>query len=280
MITISLTTDWGATGCYVGQFKAKLAQRLPGAQIVDVSHSILPYHINDAVYALRGCYQFFQNKTIHVVSIASSIIDDLSKNREFVCFQYKDYSFIGPNNGFWSMLFGENPPKIYSLEPLRKKNSCGSFSELDMFVAAINKLAIGETPEIFGTEVGCYGKAKLPSPQIQEDQILGTFLYFDSYGNGVTNITKQTFEDVRRDRPFVITVGRLSNRTDCISNDYENLSGDNKIIALFNTSGYLELSIPFFSLKNYGSFEAFSTRIVIKFYDSMEAKEKNEFSLF
>lgn len=280
MITISLTTDWGATGCYAGQFKAKLVQRLPGAQIVDVTHSIAPYRINDAVYALRGCYQFFQKKTIHVVSVASSVIDDLSKNRDFVCVHYNDHYFIGPNNGFWSMLFDEIPQEVYSLEPLRRKNSCGSFSEVDMFVSAITKLALGEGPEIFGTKVECYGKAKLPAPQVFEDQILGTFLYFDSYGNGVTNITKQMFEDVRKDRPFVITVGRLTNRTDIISEDYEGLVEDNKIIALFNTSGNLELSIPYFSLKNYGSFEAFSTRIVVKFYSSVEEKENNDFSLF
>ena len=57
MVTISLTTDWGTSGFYTGLFKAKLVQKLPGAQIVDISHEkldktfqyLIPEQLNDMV---------------------------------------------------------------------------------------------------------------------------------------------------------------------------------------------------------------------------------------
>ena len=70
MQTVSITTDWGTSGLYAGLFKAKLVQRVPDVQIVEISHAIEPYKVADAVFALKNAYPYFAPKAIHIISVA------------------------------------------------------------------------------------------------------------------------------------------------------------------------------------------------------------------
>lgn len=272
MVTISLTTDWGASGLYTGLFKAKLVQRLPGVQIVDISHQIEPYKVPDAVFALKNAITYFAPKTIHIVSVASMNIADRSKNREFICFQYNYQYFIGPNNGLWEMLFDDVPEKVYKIEAV-KKNVQGSFSESDIFVDVISKLSMGLSPERIGVPIDFYRGSRIGAPEIGSDQIKGSILYFDGYGNGITNISQKQFEDVRNGRFFTIFVGRKTYSTDEISENY--MLTQNKIIALFNSSNLLELAVPYYSLQK--SLFGEQTGVWIMFFDT--ELEKQKFSL-
>lgn len=273
MITVTLTTDWGTAGSYVGMFKAKLVRLLPGVQIVDISHSIPPFSVNDAVYALKPVYSLFGARTIHVVSVARS--EHYEKNREFICFQYNQQYFIGPNNGLWSMLLPKEPEFVFSLNDIIKTNN-QSFSESDIFSYAISKIALDVSLDSFGKKIEYYKGPALREPIKEEKRIIGTYSYFDTYGNGITNISKQVFDEVGKGRPFLITSGRVQNKTDKLYSDYEHLTDDNHIVALFNVSGFLEISIPFASLKSI--YCESNTKVMVAFFDSEE--EKQNFSLF
>lgn len=273
MVIVTLTTDWGDSGLYLGMFKAKLIRLLPGVQIVDVSHTIPVYHVEDAVFALRNAYKYFPPKTIHVVSVASKTVDDKSKNREFICFQYNYQYFIGPNNGLWEMLLDVVPNPVYKIGFQSK--SIGNFPESDVFVETIGKLALGGGLDRIGTPVPFTRGMRINQPQIDDRQIIGNYLYFDSYGNGITNISKEIFEQVGKGRLFTIMAGRENVKTDVISTNYH--STTDSVIALFNVSGFLELAMPYYSLKSHLFIDE-RTRILIRFYDS-EA-EKDAFKLF
>ena len=90
-------------------------------------------------------------------------------------------------------------------------------------------------------------------PVINNDQkqIIGNVIYVDNYGNVVTNITKKLFEDIGKGRDFKITARTASftkiyNRySDSINFNVEKSKReeDGKKLAVFNSSGYIELAI-------------------------------------
>lgn len=269
MVTVSLTTDWGVSGIYTGMFKAKLVQRLPGVQIVDVSHQIAPFDCLGAVWALKNAIPFFAPKTIHVVSVASKNIENPLKNREFICFQQNYQYFIGPNNGLWEMLFDTRPEHVYQIN-LQRKNMADSFCEADLFVDVIGKLSMGLTPDRIGEEVELYGGPKIGAPEIGENHIKGSVLYFDVYGNGITNVTKTQFEEIRKGRLFTIFVARQDMSTDIISADY--VETNKKILALFNSAGLLELALPYMPLQSF-LYADNKVGVWIKFFESENEKQ-------
>ena len=84
-----------------------------------------------------------------------------------------------------------------------------------------------------------------------EDQILGSVIYIDNFGNVITNITKKLFEAYRKGRSFTIFAKSVkfnsiyASYTEAInfSIPKENRDEDGKKIALFNSARHLELSI-------------------------------------
>ena len=93
------------------------------------------------------------------------------------------------------------------------------------------------------------------------NQILGSVIYIDNYGNVVTNINRKFFNEIRKSRDYKIFA-----RTVKFENIYENYSGaidfsnpkekreeDGKKIAIFNSANHLELGIYKSNPKTYGS---------------------------
>lgn len=275
MITVTLTTDWGADGIYAGAFKGRLVSRVPGVQLVDITHQVDVLNPMKAVFALQHAYQYFMKKTIHVIGVGGKLTsNNLVDSREFICFQYNHHYFIGPNNGIWEMLFGELPAEVFLLSktPLSKKYN--SFPEMEIYIDAIGKLGMGMEPKHLGELVPCNLGRKISLPVRKPNQLLGEFLYFDVYGNGITNILMSEFYEVCKNRPFSITVGmdRPQYVTDFIAEDYT--EGDStKIIALFSFTGYMEIAVPQIHLNKFLHIDK-NTKIFIQFFDSLEDKEK------
>ncbi|HEA29349.1 MAG TPA: hypothetical protein ENH91_05035, partial [Leeuwenhoekiella sp.] len=81
--------------------------------------------------------------------------------------------------------------------------------------------------------------------------IKGNVIYVDNYGNVITNITRKLFESVAKGRAFKITARtatftKIYNRYSEAINftvEKDKRDEDGKKLALFNSSGYLELAI-------------------------------------
>jgi len=69
MPIITLTTDMGTSGYYVGSVKAAILSKLPTATIIDITHHIRPFHISSAAFVIRNVYNQFPQGTIHIVSV-------------------------------------------------------------------------------------------------------------------------------------------------------------------------------------------------------------------
>ena len=69
MPVITLTTDMGNSGFYVASVKAAIIKGLPDASIVDITHSIRPFHVSSAAFVVRNVYKQFPEGSIHIVAV-------------------------------------------------------------------------------------------------------------------------------------------------------------------------------------------------------------------
>ncbi|MBW1298664.1 SAM hydrolase/SAM-dependent halogenase family protein [Aquimarina litoralis] len=248
MPIITLTTDFGIKDHFVSAVKGAIYTELPEATIVDISHEISPFHITEAAYIIQNAYKSFPKGSIHIVGIDS----ELNPENKHIAVLLDDHYFICANNGLISLIASEfRPAKIVEINI---HDAIGTnFPVLDVFVAVACHIARGGTLEVIGkpiTEIKMI-KGITPIVNLGDKQIVGSIIYIDNYGNLITNITRKLFEDVGKGRSFKITA-----RSAVFSKIYERYSDainfevekskreeDGKKLAVFNSSGYLELAI-------------------------------------
>lgn len=275
MITVTLTTDWGTDGVYTGAFKGRLVSRIPGVQLVDISHQIDHLQPAKAALALQNSYHFFMAKSIHVLAVGGSL--GSMQRMQHICFQYKNHYFIGPNNGVWEMIFNDIPPKVFALPSELSSKKFNSFPELEVYIDALGKLAMGMQPNHLGEQVECKKGRKISLPGRTPDTLQGEIIFFDTYGNALTNITQHEFEVARKNRPFSIYAGsmRPETTTDRIASNYNDFTSKDSIIVLFSFSGYMEIALPGRRFNTYFSHVDKNAKVTVQFYNSEEEKERD-----
>ena len=73
MAIITLTTDFGEKDHFVGAVKGAIYTEMEDAKIVDISHSISPFHLHEAAYIIQNAYKSFPPGSIHVIGVDSEL---------------------------------------------------------------------------------------------------------------------------------------------------------------------------------------------------------------
>ena len=119
-VNYNLTTDFGEKDHFVGGVKGAIYSELPDVRIVDISHSVSPFHITEAAYIIQNAYRSFPQGTIHIIGIDSGLNPE---NKHIAVFLDGHY-FVCANNGIISMLASEiNPEKIVEINIHDRVNS-------------------------------------------------------------------------------------------------------------------------------------------------------------
>ncbi|TPN83500.1 SAM hydrolase/SAM-dependent halogenase family protein [Aquimarina algicola] len=248
MSIITLTTDFGLKDHFVSAVKGAIYTQLPDAKIVDISHEISPFHITEAAYVIQNAYKNFPKGSIHIVGIDS----EFTPENKHIAVLLDGHYFICANNGLIGLITSEfNPEKTVEINIHDTVKS--NFPVLDVFVTVACHIARGGTLEVIGKTVSEIKTIKgiTPIVNLEGKQIVGSIIYIDNYGNLITNITQKLFKDIGKGRQFKIIA-----RTAVFGNVYERYSDainfnieknkreeDGKKLAIFNSSGYLELAI-------------------------------------
>ncbi|MCK8520779.1 SAM-dependent chlorinase/fluorinase [Aquimarina sp. D1M17] len=248
MPIITLTTDFGIKDHFVSAVKGAIYSELPDARVVDISHEISPFHITEAAYIIQNAYKSFPKGSIHIVGIDS----ELNPENKHIAVKLDDHYFICANNGLICLITSEfNPEKIVEINI--HDAIATNFPVLDVFVAVACHIARGGTLEVIGKPISEIKTIKgiTPIVNVGNTQIVGSIIYIDNYGNLVTNITRKMFDDVGKGRSFKITARNAifdqvyKRYSDAINFNIEKSKReeDGKKLAVFNSSGYLELAI-------------------------------------
>jgi len=248
MPIITLTTDFGYKDHFVGVIKGTIYKELANAQIVDISNEISPFNIPECAYILKNSYKSFPEGTIHIVGVDS----EPTPENQHIAILVDGHYFIAANNGVISLITSEiKPDKVVEIKIPNPEH--GSFPVLDVFVKVACHMARGGTLEVVGKIFNQLKDIREFAPRILENGsgIVGSVIYIDNFGNVITNIQRHTFEAYRKGRNFVLNarnkkITQIHNKySDIINFDLEKdrRNGPGDLLALFNSSNYIELAI-------------------------------------
>ena len=258
MPIITLTSDFGYKDPYVSAIKGRIISELNQITIIDISHSIDPFNIQECAYILKNSYKNFPEGSIHLVGVDA---EKTPENEHVVTFVDGHY-FITANNGVICLITQNiTPEKVISIQ--LPNTSTSSFPELEIFTKVACHIARGGTLELIGKPFNGLKLIKEFAPRVLENGniVVGSIIYIDNYGNVITNIEKSLFESYRNGRDFEISA--RNNKLKEVHQTYSGFinfdleknqrKGPGDLMALFNSSGYLELAIYKSNIKTVGS---------------------------
>lgn len=236
MAIITLTTDLGSKDFYQAALKGSLLSALPAAQIVDITNEVPAFNISYAAFILKNAYPYFPKNTVHLIGIDSVY----SEHTKYLAVHYKNHFFVGADNGIFSLLFEEEPEELVEINIMQDLKFL-HFPLVDIFVKAATHLARGGKLKDIGIPAEKIEQRNTIQPVIEHDMIRGSVIYVDTFSNVITNITKELFTKIQRNRDFTLFF-RKSETITQLSWHYNEVPEGEKL-CLFGVSNHLEIAI-------------------------------------
>ena len=276
MPIITLTTDFGTKDHFVGAVKGAIYSELQDVKIVDITHQISPFSINEAAYILKNAYQNYPEGTIHIIGVDSEI----SIENKPIAIQLEKQFFICCDNGILSMITNEIIPEKLVEITIPESNEA-KLPILDIFIKVACHIARGGMLEVIGKKIEDVKKLYEIQPLVntEQNQIVGTVIYIDNFGNVISNITQNVFHNIGKGRDFEI-IARNYNFTKVYTKyneivDFEmpenKRQDDGKRLAIFNSANYLEISLYRSNLNTVGGA---SSLLGLKYRDNITVRFK------
>jgi S-adenosyl-L-methionine hydrolase (adenosine-forming) len=234
MAIVTLLTDSGESDHYVAAIKAKIISINPGIRIIDISHNITPFDIGHAAFVLRAVFREFPKGTVHLIGVDAAG----NKGDHYVAVQLEDHFFVGADNGIFSLITDKNHQQLAALHVANFPAT--TFPEKDIFAPAAAKLASGVSLTDLGKPLPAFRRMIDRQIKATRKQITGTIVRVDHFGNLVTNIPKETFTDLSKDKAYTIQFGGEKFRR--IHGQY-NQAEQGECFLVFNSLGFLEIGI-------------------------------------
>ena len=232
---ITLLTDFGESDAFVGTMKGVIYSINRNATIVDLSHQVPRHDIEAGAFVLCTSYRYFPVGTIHVAVVDPGV----GTGRHILGLSAGGYYFLAPDNEILKYIFHQYDPEIvfqlndqrYFLRPVSN-----TFHGRDIFAPLAAHLSNGVPLAKMGTIVNNYHRGTIPQCSINTNQITGTVIYIDRFGNLITNIPGECL----RQQNFTIILGTLT--IENLSNSYADVSAGQPL-ALIGSSNFLEIAV-------------------------------------
>lgn len=234
MALITFLSDFGWRDPYVAAIKAGVVSASPTQPIVDLSHDIEACNLAHGAYLLRSVFRDFPQGTVHMVAVDSSG----PPQRPFVAAKIAGHFFLGPDNGILSLLSEEQPEGVHQLPAPEEPTT---FPEKLVYPQAALHLSEKQTLDGLGLPYD-EGLRRLidRKPRANRQLILGAVIQVDHYGNLITNINRQEFDILSKNKSYTIKFGReVMPRVQQYFQDAD--PGD--CFLIFNSLGLLQIGI-------------------------------------
>ncbi len=269
MAIITLTTDFGLKDHFVAVVKGTLYAELPEAKVVDITHQISPFNISQTAYILINSYKHFPEGTIHIIGVDT----EENPNKKHIVAKVDNHYFICSDNGVLSLIASETKPEIMIEINFDRFKEAGIFPTKDVFVKTACHIARGGQINVLGRKIKKHNELLGMQPIVKGKSIIANVIYIDNFGNVVVNLKKEHFQKVGKGRQFEILLPRSHKFTkiydrysDIEGNDFGNTIHHGTGMALFNSSGFLEIAIYKSNLQTVGGA---STLLGLNYRDSV-----------
>jgi S-adenosylmethionine hydrolase len=234
MAIVTLLTDSGESDHYVAAIKARIISINPGIRIEDISHKISPSDIGHAAFVLRAVFRDFPKGTIHLVGVDSAG----NRGDSFIALQLEDHFFVGCDNGFFGLISEKSHQQLVELNTINAINT--TFPERDIFAPAAVKLASGVSITSLGKPMPSFKKMIDRQVKATKKQITGSVIRVDEAGNLITNIPKEAFDILSKNKVYTVQFGGEKFRR--IHTHYHQ-ADQGECFIVFNSLNLLEIGI-------------------------------------
>ncbi|MGC8823236.1 MAG: SAM hydrolase/SAM-dependent halogenase family protein [Bacteroidales bacterium] len=231
---ITLISDWQQGDYYLAAVKGKLYSLVPDLTLIDISHNIPTFNSRMTAFVLRHSYRAYPPGSVHMICVNTLESD----NYPYVAIFHKEHFFVGVDNGIFSLIFEDKIEKAVYLD----YSAMTTFPEYDILAEAAAFLANGGDINELGEPYTAIVRMQRFLPSFHENTITGMVIYVDSYGNLVSNISKDYFYQKANNQPFEILLDWGHYRIRSLSQRYER-DKFGELIALFNSVGLLEIAM-------------------------------------
>jgi S-adenosylmethionine hydrolase len=238
---ITLTTDFGLNDHFVGTMKGVILEIIPGAEIIDICHSVQAFDVLDGALTIAQAYSYFPVGTVHMVVVDPGV----GTARRPIVVSSDRHHFVAPDNGVLSLIYAREErlhvrhvtAQHYFLQPMSN-----TFHGRDIFSPVAAYLAKGVDTEKFGDEIEDFVRFNAPKPKpVAANSIRGVVLKVDRFGNLVTNITPETVPMLFQEQPVAFTIAVGKREITQIKTTYaEGAPGE--VFAIVGSMGYLEIA--------------------------------------
>ncbi|MBI4819935.1 MAG: SAM-dependent chlorinase/fluorinase [Deltaproteobacteria bacterium] len=233
---ITLTTDFGHRGPFVGTMKGVMLGRFPGAQIIDLTHEIVVHWPAEAGFWLERSFRYFPKGTVHVAVVDPGV----GTQREIILVVHEGHAFFAPDNGLLAPLFSKSHLAyrldVGRFDRLGLSNPSVTFHGRDIFAPLAADLAARAIrPEDLGPHVEEVVPSWVDDPVATETRLSGVVIAVDHFGNLITNIEAEL---LARFSDPVVQAGSISAQLRRTYGDVR----PGEYLALVNSFGVLEVA--------------------------------------
>ena len=236
---ITLTTDFGASSPYVAAMKGVILSINPAVPIVDVSHTVPPQQIAAGAMVLDDVTRLFPPTTIHVAVVDPGV----GTSRRIVYAEIAGQRYICPDNGLLRRLAERtSPSKIVHVTSERffRTPVAPTFHGRDIMAPVAAQLSLGLDPDELGPQLQQLRRLDWPGAEKMANRIEGEVIAVDSFGNLVTNITREMLTDVPTDDTVAVRCDEHETRS--IFSTYAE-QPPMTLVAIIGSNNQLELAI-------------------------------------
>ncbi|HLY52479.1 MAG TPA: SAM-dependent chlorinase/fluorinase [Steroidobacteraceae bacterium] len=235
---ITVTTDFGHQGPFVGVMKGCILARFPAARIIDLTHEILVHWPAEAGFWLARAYRFFPAGTVHVAVVDPGV----GTSRDILAAEASGHFFLAPDNGLLapiaSRIAGVRLVRLTAagLARLRIDHPSATFHGRDIFAPVAAELAAGRCSAAdLGEAVGTLVPSWVEDPTVEPASVAGVVITIDHFGNLITNIDGALIERFR------VPVVHAGNHKFPLLRTYGD-SRPGEYLALVNSFGVVEIA--------------------------------------
>ena len=235
---ITITTDFGHQGPFVGVIKGCILTRFPEARLIDLTHEIVVHWPAEAGFWLARAFSYFPAGTVHMAVVDPGV----GTARNIVAVRAGGHFFLAPDNGLLAPVAARaRDPYIVRLgaAPLAHigiHHPSATFHGRDIFAPVAAELASGRCRiEDLGDVTTTLVPSWVEDPTVETRSVSGMVITIDHFGNLITNIEAPLIERFRL--PLV----HAGNHAFPLLRTY----GDSKpgeYLALINSFGVLEIA--------------------------------------
>jgi hypothetical protein len=174
---IVLFTDFGISDPYVGQVKARLAERAPSQLVVDLLHEVPDFNPHAGAHLLAAFASVFQPGSVFLAVVDPGV----GTPRDAVVVMAGGRWFVGPGNGLLSIVAARHADTRLWRITWQPDALSSTFHARDLFAQVAADIARGEFPADRLTPID-----KLEVEFDAGD--LARVIYIDHYGNAWTGV--------------------------------------------------------------------------------------------